>query len=95
MGIKGVLMEQLSKEEAGAIWDSGVWKEWSSEEIVGLQLFQTYLVVPFGTFHKAMEDVLDRRVWTHEFSNPHLLQVQYLRRKYGILDVREEPNGRW
>jgi hypothetical protein len=60
-------MEQLTKEQAIAFHDSGEWKTWNHEQIVRLQLFQKKLCVPFGRFHEAMEAVLGRSVWTHEF----------------------------
>ena len=76
-------MEQFTKEEAIAIADSGVWKDLDNEEIVKLQLFQYRLCMDFGRFHEAMEKVLDRPIFTHEFtsSNYDNLIEEYLGEK--------------
>lgn len=47
--------------------ESGWWKNKTPEEIVRFQLFTEELCMPFGDFHKAVEDALKRPVWTHEF----------------------------
>ena len=60
-------MEHLTKEQAIEMYDSEIWKAWTLEENAGWQLYQKYLCVPFSKFHEAMECVLDRPVWTHEF----------------------------
>ena len=60
-------MKQLTKEEAIKIYESGIWKDWSDEDLVAFQLFQEKLCVPFDIFHKAIEKVLGRPVFTHEF----------------------------
>lgn len=56
-----------SKENAIAIYESGWWKGKSAREIAEFQLFTEELCCPFGVFHGAVEDVLSRPVWTHEF----------------------------
>ncbi len=60
-------MKQLTKEQAILFSESQIWADWSHEEIVKLQLFQDKLCVPFSRFHEAIEKVLDRPVYTHEF----------------------------
>lgn len=70
-------MEQLTKEQAIAIYEGGEWKDWSDEEIVKFQLFQDCLAVPFDRFHQAIEKVLDRPVWTHEFAFRDSLIAEY------------------
>jgi len=60
-------MEQLSKEQAIEFCESEKWKDWSDKAIVGFQLFQKRMCVPFSVFHAAIEKVLDRPVYTHEF----------------------------
>lgn len=62
-------MKQLTKKQAIAFYDSEKWKDWNSEEIVKFQLFQDRLCVPWSLFHKAMNDVLGRPVYTHEFAS--------------------------
>ena len=70
-------MIQLTQAEAIAIEKSGAWKEWTDEEIVKFQLFQKRLCVPFARFHQAIEKVLRRPVWTHEFAHADLLIAEY------------------
>lgn len=59
---------QITQEQAIAIYNSGVWKSCTDEEIVRFQLFQDCLALPFGRFHEAVEKVLGRAVFTHEFA---------------------------
>ena len=79
-------MEQLNKEQAIAFFDSGVWIEWTDEQIFRFQLFQDRLCVEWSRFHKAAETVLGRPVFTHEFasSNRNNITEEYL-------GVREAP----
>jgi len=71
-------MRQFTKEEAIAIYDSNIWKEWTDEEIVKVQLFQDKLCMDFSRFHEAIEKILDRSVWTHEFADQNRLIEEYL-----------------
>jgi hypothetical protein len=70
-------IEQMTKEEAIAFCDSEKWKEMTSEQIVQLQLYQKLLCVPFDVFHGAVEAVLKRPVWTHEFANIKSMQEEF------------------
>jgi len=80
--------KELSEKDALKIFHSKVWKEWTHEEIVRFQLFEERLCVPFHLYHKAIEKVLDRNVWTHEFVYLKRLQEEYLgkRKKPTIQD---------
>ena len=71
-------MKQLTKEEAIAFAESGVWKEWTNEQIVRFQLFQNKMCMPFSRFHEAIEDVLGRSIWTHEFAFIDEIKKEYL-----------------
>ena len=62
-------MKQLSEEEAINIAKSGVWKTWTKEKIAWFQIHQDRLCVPFDVFQGAVEHVLGRPVFTHEFSS--------------------------
>lgn len=73
-----LLHAQISREDAIAIAESGIWKEWDNEQIVRFQLFQDKLCMPFSRFHEAMEDVLGRPVYTHEFAYSDSLKEEYL-----------------
>jgi len=70
-------MKQLTREEAIEVAESGVWKKWTDDEIVRFQLYQDYLCMDFSRFHEAVEHVLGRGVWSHEFAKPKLLQAEY------------------
>jgi len=73
-------MKQLTSQEAIAFAESRVWLDWTHEQIVRLQLFQDKLCVPFNRFHEAIEAVLGRPVYTHEFGlNWNGIVEEYLR----------------
>ena len=69
-------MKQITKQNAVDIHDSGRWKEWSDEYLVYFQLHQKRLCVPWSVFREAIERVLDRGVWTHEFAQPENLRAE-------------------
>jgi hypothetical protein len=77
----GVFHDDLSLEDAKALYDSEWWKECTPEKIVSFQLFTVRLCMPFDLFHEAMEKVLDRPVWTHEFAFAEQLQAEFLKEK--------------
>ena len=70
-------MEQLTKEQAIAVAESKVWKRWTPLQIVGFQLYQRKLCMDFSAFHSAIEKVLERPVFTHEFAYPDHLRSEY------------------
>lgn len=70
-------MEQFTEQQAKDFYKSKVWKSWTLEQIVNLQLYQDRLCVPFNLFHKAIEKVLERPVWTHEFAFPDKLRLEF------------------
>ena len=79
MSEKGKWAEkQLTTEQAIAMADSGVWKEWTAEQVVRFQLFQEKLCMDFSHFKKCMQDVLGRPVFTHEFAFRDELVKEYL-----------------
>lgn len=61
-------MEQLTKEQAIALAETKWWENCTDEEIVRFQFFQDKLCMDFGEFHRAVEAVAGRPVWTHEFA---------------------------
>ncbi len=71
-------MEQLTKEQTIAFYNSKEWEHWNDEQIVRFQLFQDKLAIPFARFHQAIEKVLGRAVWTHEFAFGNLIMEEYL-----------------
>ena len=74
-------MKQLTKEQAIKMCESEIWRDMSLEEIAKFQLFQKRLCVPFDKFHEAIEKLLGRSVWTHEFAFFEDLEKEYLGKK--------------
>lgn len=70
-------MNQLTKEQAIAFAESKVYESWTPRQIVDFQLFQDRLCIPLDVFHRAMEKVLNRPVYTHEFINMERLVEEY------------------
>lgn len=70
-------MKQFTKQQAIAIHDGGEWKDWTDEEIVKFQIYQNLLCVPWQVYRVAIETVLGRGVYTHEFANSKALQEEY------------------
>ena len=73
-------MKKLTQEQAIALGKSEIWKTWSCEEKVRFQLFQPLLCMPFDVFHEAIEVVLKRPVFTHEFAFDDI-RKEYLKEK--------------
>jgi len=59
----------LTVEEAVALSESNWWEDFSMHEVARLQANQERLCMPFSLFHKAVESVVGRSVYTHEFAN--------------------------
>lgn len=72
---------QLSEEQAKSLYDSGLWKAWTADQVVKFQLFQDRLCVEFSHFHKCITEVLGRSVFTHEFAYRDELIKEYLGEK--------------
>lgn len=72
------MKKQFTTEQAIKFYESKEWDSWTDEQIVRFQLFQDKLCLPFDKFHKAMEIVLGRPVWTHEFAYKDNLTKEYL-----------------
>lgn len=60
--------QSIGKENAIALAGSGWWIGKTPKEIAMFQLFTNELAMPLGEFHKAIEQALDRPVWTHELA---------------------------
>lgn len=71
-------MKQLTTEQAIAFAKSHVYNDWSYEQLVRFQLFQRNICMDFSIFHKAMENVLKRPIYTHEFAYWDNLKKEYL-----------------
>jgi len=71
-------MKQVDEKTAIALFESGWWRNLSTEKIVEFQLFQTRLCMPFSKFHAAIETALGRPVFAHEFG----LNIEGIRREF-------------
>jgi len=69
---------QLTQEQAIAMAKSNIWKTWSAEQVVRFQMFQHRLCMDFSHFHKCVEEVLGRPVFTHEFGFRDEMVKEYL-----------------
>ena len=58
----------MTRDEAIAKSETNWWKSSTDEQIVAFQLYEPKLCMPFDEFHRAVEAVLGRPVWTHEFA---------------------------
>ena len=67
----------MTKEEAIAKAESGWWKTATPREIVAFQLYEDRLCMPFADYQQAVETVLGRGVWTHEFAAPQYLRAEF------------------
>jgi len=70
-------MKQFTQEQAIKLAKSGWWLDCSDDEIVRLQLYQDRVCMDFGRFHEAVESVLGRPVYTHEFGSASNLIDEY------------------
>lgn len=91
-------MKQFTREQAIAFGEAKLYEKMSDREKVELQLFQERLCMPFDVFHEAIEKVLERPVWTHEFAFVENLQKEFLGEKEP--STLEEilsliPNRKW
>lgn len=74
--------DQLTNEQAIEMAKSKEWENWTPEQVVRFQLFQKRLCMDFGHFHKSIETVLGRPVYTHEFGLDYEgLVMEYLGEK--------------
>jgi hypothetical protein len=78
---------QVTVDDAKLIAESKIWENWSAYQKAQFQMEQDLLCMPFGEFHKAMEDALGRPVFTHEFAyRDHLRDELNLRKPTSTLD---------
>lgn len=69
----------LSKEQSLKLYETSFWEELSSVDLVNFQLFEERLCMPFEVFHEAVEKVLGRPVFIHEFGVAYdRIVVQFL-----------------
>lgn len=71
---------QFTEEQATAIYESGVWKEWTDEQVVRFQLFQQLMCLPFIHFVKAIERFFNYPVATTAFVFHKGMVIEYMRK---------------
>lgn len=60
-------MKQLTREQVIAFCENKCYEGMTSRQIAEFQIEQDRLCVPFGVFHKAIEEALGRPVYIYEF----------------------------
>jgi hypothetical protein len=85
----------LTYEEAIEKAKSNWWEGKAAKEIVDFQLYEERLCMDFSVFHQAIEEVLGRPVFTHEFADYKVLQEEYEgKRKYdGVIPSLKRVAG--
>jgi hypothetical protein len=80
---KGWIKEEwiMTKKDAIRMFESKWWKKKTAKEIVEFQLYEKKLCMPFDEFHKAIEEIFERPVWTHEFAYWEKLKKEYKDKK--------------
>ncbi len=58
---------QLTKEQAIELYENKAWEGMSLRQRAEFQMLQDKLCMPFDVFHEAVEKILGRPVFTHEF----------------------------
>ena len=74
-------MYSIGREKAIELAETHWWELCSNREIVETQLFIVELCCPFGVLHEAVEKVLNRPVYTHEFGSAGNLKAEFLGEK--------------
>jgi len=79
------MVYKMTKEQAIKMANSGWWKTLPARQVAEFQLNEQLLCMPFGEFHRVVEEALGRSVWTHEFG----LNVEGLRKE--LIGDRQPP----
>ena len=61
------MTDKLTEQEAIAFYHSGRWRQMDHTERARFQIKYERLCMPFEVFHEAVEQTLQRPVYTHEF----------------------------
>jgi hypothetical protein len=67
----------MTSEEAMVMYKSGWYEDKTAQEIVEFQLYEDRICMPFFLYQKAVEEVLGRPVYTHEFAELDRLIAEY------------------
>ena len=66
----------MTREAAIMLVETEWWKDATNDEIVAFQLYEDRLCMSFDRFQEAMQAVLGRPVYTHEFAWPQALREE-------------------
>lgn len=66
----------MTKKQAIKLYKSKFWEKMSDYDKVKFQLFENRLCMPFEIFHAAIEKVLKRPIWTHEFASSNIENIR-------------------
>ena len=64
----------MTREEAVELASTEWWKKATAVEIVRKQLFEERLIMSFGDFQLACEEVFEQPIWTHQFGSVQFTQ---------------------
>lgn len=67
----------MTAEQAVEMAKSQWWEGMAAADVVSVQLYEEKLCMDFSAFHAAVEEVLGRPVWTHEFAWPAKLRAEF------------------
>jgi hypothetical protein len=80
---------QLNEKQTKALYESGIWKNWTPLETFLFQMSQERLCIDFDRFQLAVEDVLGRPVFTHEFVEAQKFWDEFIK-KYKYIPMRDK-----
>lgn len=66
----------MTEGEAVALAKSGWWKRCTPEQAASFQLNEPRLCMDFGDFQLAMDKLLGRATWTHEYADANRLRLE-------------------
>ena len=69
-------MKELTQQQAIDLAETEFYKDLTPDEIVRFQLFEPLICMPFDVFHEAIEKVLDRPVFVHEFASSNVDRIK-------------------
>jgi hypothetical protein len=68
----------VTQEDAIKLAGTGWWETLTPRQVAEFQLNEERLCMPFGEFHRCVEEALGRPVWTHEFAQPKMLIAELM-----------------
>lgn len=74
--IVNLIVGEITVEQATELGESKWWEQFTESQAAFFQLHQDKLCMPFDLFHKGIEVLLDRPVWTHEFASVDSLRKE-------------------